>query len=42
MVEGGSTVTVTNLSPIGLGLYVVDEVYLNDDDDLFSGSETGG
>ena len=40
--EGGSSVTATNLSPIGLELYVVEEVYLNDEDDLSLGSETGG
>ena len=40
--RGGPAVAAPNLSPIGLDLYVVEEEYLNDEDNLFSNSEAGG
>ena len=38
----GHAVALSNLSPIGIELYVNDEAYLNDDNNLFSNSEEGG
>ena len=40
--EEGYATTALNLLPRGMEIYVVDEPYSDDDEDLFSGSEAGG
>ena len=41
-IDGGPVVALPKLSPIGMELYVIDEAYLNDDNNLFSNYEEGG
>ena len=40
-VEGNPAVAPSNLLPIGLELYAIEEKYSNDEDDLFRNSEEG-
>ena len=41
-IERGPAVVLLNMSPLCLELYVIEEAYLNDQDNLFSHSEEGG